>query len=159
LSYPVLAQDDDIIIGKQAYSTNAAMYDLSDPTGVNIEVSVWGTVRFPGKYRIPINTTFIDLLSYAGGPSQDSKLSDIRILRTGTGTGTKNEVIILNYNDLLFGESISTQKKINPVLQAGDVILLPEERKYTFREDISLYLPIISTLISIVTLVVTLTAK
>ncbi|MGH2574121.1 MAG: SLBB domain-containing protein [Ignavibacteria bacterium] len=156
----VFSQDDDLIIGQNSTKTSAALYDLSDPTGVNIEVNLWGTVKLPGRYRVPINTTFLDLLSYAGGPIENSKLDDIRIFRPSKDTLTvRNQVIKLNYNDLLWGERVRTEKKLNPTLKSGDIVILLEEKRLTFRDQVGFYLPILTSIISIVTLIVTLTRK
>jgi hypothetical protein len=149
------AQDDDLIIGKTITEGNAAMYDLSDPTGVNIEVNLWGYVLFPGRYRIPIKTTFIALMSYAGGPTDESNFEEIRILRNNSDSSKKTVIIKLNYDELLWGD-ISSNRKLNPVLQSDDVVLVLREKRYTFREDVGFYLPIITTIVSFATLVITL---
>jgi hypothetical protein len=154
------AQDDDLIVGKKNTTPTAATYDLSDPMGINIEVNVWGFVKFPGRYKVPHTTTFLDIISYAGGPSEDSNLEDIRIFRTGNDSLlSKNEVIKLNYNDLLWGEKIKSSKKMNPVLKPGDIIIILKEKRYTLREDISFYLPIITSLITIATFIITISKQ
>jgi hypothetical protein len=154
----VLSQDDDdLILGKSTKLGSAALYDLSDPTGVNIEVNLWGFVRYPGKYRIPLKTTFLDVMSYAGGPLQDSNLEEIRILRNSDNINGKAEVIKLNYDDLLWGENISSKPKNNPVLQPGDIILVLEHKRFNFRDNVSFILPIVTSIVTIATLIITLT--
>ena len=154
----VLSQDDDdLILGKSTKLGSAALYDLSDPTGVNIEVNLWGFVRYPGKYRIPLKTTFLDVMSYAGGPLEDSNLEEIRILRNSDNINGKSEVIKLNYDDLLWGENISSKPKNNPVLQPGDIILVLEHKRFTFRDNVSFILPIVTSIVTIATLIITLT--
>lgn len=150
---------DDLILGKTNSLGNAAFYDLSDPTGVNMDVNVWGYVRFPGRYRVEVKTTFIDILSFAGGPTDESNIEEIRILRNTGDSSKKPSIIKLNYDDLLWGENISSHPKLNPVLQSGDVILVLKQKRYTFREDIGFYLPIITTIVTFTTLVITLTQK
>jgi SLBB domain-containing protein len=151
----IFSQNDDIIIGQNATKIGAALYDLSDPTGVNMEVNVWGTVRYPGRYRVPVTATFLDVMTYAGGPLENTKLDDIRIYRPGKDTVRGDRTIIkLDYEDLLYDEKIGN--KLNPILMSGDVILLREEKHYSLRENIGLYLPIITSILSIITLVVTL---
>jgi protein involved in polysaccharide export with SLBB domain len=152
------AQDSELIVGKPPSNTTAAVYDLSNPEGINIEVNLWGFIRYPGRYKVPYNTTFLDLLSYAGGPAENSNLSDIRIVRNLTdSTKSKTAVIKLNYNDLLWGEKVKTTAKTNPVLQSGDVVLVLEERRYSSREEFAFYIPLIASLISLATFIVTLT--
>jgi len=148
--------DDNLILGKSNKQTTAAVYDLSDPTGVNLEVSMWGTIRFPGRYRVPVNSTFLDLMSYAGGPLETSNLEDIRILRETNDPTKKPQVIKLNYDDLLWADQVKTSSRVNPVLQSGDIILVPEQKRYTFRDNLIFFVPIVGALISIITLIVTL---
>jgi hypothetical protein len=158
LTTVIYTQDNNLLLGKSTNMyTSAAFYDLSDPTGVNIEVNIWGFVKLPGKYKVPYNTTIMDLLSYSGGPTENSSLDDIRILRQNTDSSKgKLEVIKLNYNDLLWEDRILLSKKMNPQLKAGDFVIVPEERRYTIREDIGFYLPIITSLLTIATFIITL---
>lgn len=152
------AQDNDLLLGKPLNSTTASVYDLSNPEGVNIEVNLWGFVRYPGRYKVPYNTTFMDLMSFSGGPMENSNLSDIRIVRNLTDTSKSKTVVInINYEDLLWGEKIKNNNKINPVLKSGDVILILEERRYTARENLAFYMPIFASLITLATFIVTLT--
>lgn len=152
------AQDNDFKIGiEEKTGTNAAVYDLSDPKGINMEVNLWGFVKNPGRYIIPVNTTFLDLLSYSGGPIETSNLKDIRILRGSRDTLLNTtKVIKLNYDDFLWGEKIKSNSRANPLLQPGDVVLVLEEKRYTLREDIGFWLPIFSGLLTLATLIVTL---
>lgn len=153
-------QDEDLIIGQTATKISAAFYDLSDPLGVNMEVNLWGMVRYPGRYRVTVNTTFLDLLSYAGGPNENSKLDDIRIYRPAKDTlNQKSEIFKLNYYDLIWNEKLNPNKKLNPTLKAGDIVIVLEEERYTLRENIAFFLPILSSLVSIITLIITLTRK
>ena len=63
--------DSSLILGMSQKNNSAALFDLSEPTGVNMEVNLWGYVRYPGRYRVPINTTFMDLISFSGGPTDE----------------------------------------------------------------------------------------
>lgn len=156
--FSIHGQDDNLQLGKSNTLPGAAVYDLSDPTGVNIEVSLWGFIRFPGRYKVPIKTTFMDLMSYSGGPLETSNLREIRIVRGVTDTATaKNGVVMkLNYNDLLWEDKVRTDPKRNPLLQPGDVVVVMEQKRYGFRDDLMIIIPIISVLISLMTLLVTL---
>lgn len=158
LSVPAFSQDDDgLILGKTLKQSSGAIYDISDPTGINIEVNLWGFVSFPGRYIVPMKTTFMDLISYAGGPTVSSNLKDIRIIRNGTTPGEKPQLIKLNYDDLMWNDKISTVSKINPELKGGDLILILEEKRYSFREDLGIILPIVSTVITITAFIITIT--
>ncbi len=58
----------------------SGFFDYSDPEAINMRVSVWGFVRYPGRYLVPIYTTVTDLLSYAGGPRDNSNIDDLRLV-------------------------------------------------------------------------------
>ncbi|NOS84498.1 MAG: hypothetical protein HOP31_05085 [Ignavibacteria bacterium] len=148
--------DSSLILGLSQKNVTVSVFDLSDPTGVNMEVNLWGFVRYPGRYRLPVNTTFLDLISFSGGPLEESNLEDIRIMRNMNDPTKKATVIKLNYEDLLWEDQVSTQTKPNPVLQPGDVILVLRERRYTFRDYLQIYVPIITSLVSIATLLITI---
>lgn len=152
-----LSAQDKYQIGsdsKNLRQTQGGYFDYSDPSGVNIKVQLWGYVKYPGYYLVPINSTISELFSYAGGPLVDAKLDDIRILKT-----LEDSTIImnrLNYNDLMWEESLS--KPIDfPKLSAGDVIVVPGEPRYFVRQDISFYLSILTAVISSAALIISIT--
>ncbi|MGE5811338.1 MAG: hypothetical protein ACM339_07545 [Ignavibacteria bacterium] len=151
------SQDDDVILGKSSKNIMASVYDLSNPAGVNIEVNLWGFLRNPGRYIIPYNSTLLDLLSFSGGTMEDSNLKEIRILRPGNDSlKTKSKIIKINYEDYLWDDDIKQVKLVNPVLQSGDVVVVMQEERYSFREDISLIFPIFSGIITLATFIITL---
>lgn len=148
--------DTNLILGQTQKNNSAAVFDLSDPTGINLEVNLWGYVRYPGRYRVPVGTTFLDVMSYSGGPTDESNLEEIRILRNSGDATKKPELIKLNYDDLLWEDNISSKPKSNPVLQPGDVIVVLKEKRYTFRDNLTVYLPILTSIVSIATFIITL---
>lgn len=134
--------------------TQGGYFDYSDPSGINMKVQLWGYVKYPGYYLVPINSTISELFSYAGGPLVDAKLEDVRILKT-----LEDSTIIMNkldYNDLMWEESLS--KPIDfPKLNAGDIIVVPGEPRYFIRQDISFYLSILTAVISSAALIISIT--
>lgn len=154
------AQDDDgLLLGKTKKEITAAFYDVSDPEGINIEVNLWGFVKYPGRYIVPVKTTLMDLLSYAGGPLEDSDLNEIRIIRNPTNTNEKPTLIKLDYNDLLWKDKVLKVNKNNPEIYSGDLVVVMEEKKYFFREDVSFILAVTTSLFTIATFVLTLIYK
>lgn len=151
------SQNDDLKMGKTFEQPAASLFDLSDPNGVNIEVNLWGFVNHPGRYIIPYNSTVIDVLSFSGGPLESSNLKEIRILRPANDSlKSKNTIIKLNYDDLLWGENIKQTKLNNPVLQSGDIIIVMEETRYSFREDFLFVLPIVTSIVTLATFIITI---
>jgi hypothetical protein len=139
---------------KNLRQTQGGYFDYSDPSGINIKVQLWGYVKYPGYYIVPINSTISELFSYAGGPLVDAKLDDVRILKT-----LEDSTIImnkLNYNDLMWEETLSKPIEF-PKLNAGDIIVVPGEPRYFIRQDISFFLSILTAVISSAALIISIT--
>ena len=47
---------------------------------VLMSIHVWGEVRNPGTYLVPVDADLIAGISSAGGPTSKAKLSDVRIV-------------------------------------------------------------------------------
>ncbi|CAG1023468.1 hypothetical protein DOJK_02382 [Patescibacteria group bacterium] len=153
-SFQVSAQDNVRIgvDGKSLIQTNGAFYDYSLPNTVNIKVSVWGFVRNPGYYMVPESTTFFELLSYAGGPTNDAYMNDIRVYRTNSNNA--QEVLELDYRPMLFENKEGKAIVTPPTIQPGDIIVLPGEPRLYFRDYLTITLSIVSTLISLAILII-----
>ena len=153
------AQNNDFKIGSdpsQFRQVNGALYDFSEPDKLNIKVSIWGNVKFPGRYIIPINTSVTDLISFAGGPTDAANLEDMRLYRTLPDSSYK--IFKFNLNELLWEKEV---KKIvlPPQLQASDVVVLPGEPRLYFKDYLALTLSVTSTVISLAILVLNIVRK
>jgi len=155
--FEFLHAQDDIQIGSSGRESNSvgALFDYSNPSGVNFRVQLWGYVRYPGFYIIPAGTSINELLSLAGGPMEDANLSDIRVVKLKEGSQTV--MMKYNYNDLVWEDNIKTQIKYTR-LEAGDIIVVPGEPRYFVREDIAFYLGILTALASLAALVLSIIA-
>jgi hypothetical protein len=155
------AQDDKERVGVQQFvNQNGAFFNFGDKDKVNIEVNVWGYVRYPGKYIVPKGTTLLDLISYSGGFNVDTKITDIRLYRPkndSISTG-KDRIINLNYSDLWETDNESKQKE-NITLLAGDILIVPGSPKLFFKDNLSIVLSVSSTVISIAILLITILKK
>ena len=50
------AQIEDYSLGNAGfakYNQQSGFFDFSDETGLNIKVSLWGWVKYPGQYLVP----------------------------------------------------------------------------------------------------------
>jgi protein involved in polysaccharide export with SLBB domain len=135
----------------QLRQSQGGYYDYSDPESVNIKVSIWGFVKYPGKYVIPIYSNAFDLLSFAGGPDEDANLDDIRIFRIKEDSS--QTFIDLNYEDFLWNKEL-TSEKAAPRILTGDILLVPGEDRLYFRDYFTLTLSILSVLISLTILII-----
>ncbi len=145
-----LSNAQDIRIGAapdNRYNPSGGFYDYSDPRYVNIMVNIWGYVRFPGKYYVPENSKVLDLLSYAGGPTPDAFLDDIRLYRGSTDQ--EGLIKKLSFDELMNSENPNIKNLVVPALLPGDVLLVPGEPKLYFRDYVAIYTSITSVLISL----------
>lgn len=126
-------------------------FNYSDPEAINIYVSVWGWVKYPGRYKVPIYTTAIDLLSYAGGPSDAADLEDLRLYRVNADS--TQSMIKFNYNDLVYESRLESRYRKIPKLEAGDVLVIPGEPRLYFRDHFSIWMSLLSVLISLTILI------
>ena len=126
------------------------LFDFSDPSSVNIKVSVWGFVKFPGKYVIPVYSKINDLLSYAGGPTEEARLEEMRIVRTDSSS-SKQIIYNLNFNDFLMDPKFSVDSSVQS-LKAGDVLLVSGSPRFYLRDYIGTVLSIISLVVSLIIL-------
>ena len=147
------AQSDNLQVGgglNKMFQSNAGFYDYSEPSVVNIKVSIWGFVRFPGKFIIPSYSSLQDLISYAGGPTDEARLEELRIVRTN-GDSSKT-IINVNYKDFLMDPEVKTVNT-SQVLKAGDVLLVSGSPRFYLRDYISTILSVVSVLISVIILI------
>ncbi len=160
LSLSLLAQVKDYEIGVSPLDRNyrqGGLYDYSDPSSVNMRVAVWGFMRYPGRYIVPVNTTVADLLSYAGGPTDDANLEDIRLYRVLQDS--TQMMMKIDYNDLLWEPSLKRTKKYIPELKGGDILLIPGAPRLYFKDWFSITLSVVSTLISLSILILNIIKK
>jgi len=132
---------------RNRYTQQTGYFDLSDPDAVNIKIAVWGFVQYPGKYVVPTYTTVSDLLSFAGGPSDASDLEDLRLYRTKED-GTR-ELIKINFNDVMWEQSLGSKYRRIPNLEAGDILVVPGAPRLYTKDYINIWVTIFSALISL----------
>ncbi len=58
-----------------------ALYYLGEQDELLIKVNIWGFVQKPGQYMVPNGTDLISLISFAGGPREQARLKNIKIIR------------------------------------------------------------------------------
>ncbi|WP_353571721.1 polysaccharide biosynthesis/export family protein [Candidatus Albibeggiatoa sp. nov. BB20] len=78
-------------------------------------VYVLGAVNKPGAFPLTANTSFLEMLAKAGGPSRDAAPSKINIIRPSEKVNTA-----IDLDDLLEGDN-----KVNISLQENDIIYVP----------------------------------
>lgn len=113
-------------------------YQIGPDERLFITVHIWGEVRKPGEYFVPDDTNILELISKAGGPTEYSNLSHVKITRGLLALPAtlkkqrtnpkkksyhlyinKKEVIKIDLNKILDNQNYL---KNIPVLQPGDTI-------------------------------------
>ncbi|MFQ5865389.1 MAG: polysaccharide biosynthesis/export family protein [bacterium] len=94
---------------------SGAQYFLGSEDELLMKVNIWGFVKSPGQYLVPVDTDLISLISFAGGPVEDAKTKSIKVIRaTGhNGNGTQRTVINVD---------------VRKYIETGDDHLIPELR-------------------------------
>ncbi|MBU1101027.1 MAG: SLBB domain-containing protein [Bacteroidetes bacterium] len=154
------AQTKDYELGTSVfdrYRTVTGLFDYSDPESVNMRVNVWGYVRYPGRYIVPVYTTVTDLLSLAGGPSEAADLEELRVIKQDADG--KERMIKFSYQDVLWEDELDVSYRNLPQLEGGDILSVPGEPKLFFRDWLSVSFSIISTLVTIALLVLNITGN
>lgn len=112
--FQVFGQDSPLSIPQD----RAAQYYLGSKDELLIPVNVWGFVQKPGQYLVPDNTDLITLLSFAGGPTENAKISHIRVIRNDRKLGD----VVYKVDVKKFIET--GDDRLIPVLKPGDTIIV-----------------------------------
>jgi hypothetical protein len=150
------AQTQDYQIGVNPNLSRLAaggFYDYSDPTGLNIKVSVWGYVRFPGRYVIPVNSNVRDLLSLAGGTNESALLDEMKIHRVYDDQ--KQELITIDYKGLYEDNKLTRNIDLS-ALRAGDVLIVPGRKMLYWEDYFTIVLSGVGFLFTVATFIITL---
>ncbi|MGD0338480.1 MAG: SLBB domain-containing protein [Bacteroidota bacterium] len=110
---------------------STSFYKLTKPGEYSITVNLWGYVRNPGRYEVPSDCDIVQLISFAGGPSNHADLENIKLyrIRPDSGLISKQDLTLVNLEDML-------RSKNRPILlQHSDTIIL-EPTSYPFWMDV-----------------------
>jgi len=91
---------------------------LTGSEQLKIKSYIWGQVRNPGLYVIPDDTDLLTLISSAGGPTENAKLTKIKIIRP---TESGESVIIVNLKEY----TKTGDPDLIPILKPGDTVIVP----------------------------------
>ncbi len=86
---------------------------------------ILGQVNKPGLYVVPDDTDFLTLLALAGGPTEDAKLSKIRIVRP---SAEGDKVLWVNFKKYLE----TGDGTLIPALKPGDTVVISGTIFYAF---------------------------
>ncbi|NLL48213.1 MAG: hypothetical protein GX249_06485 [Firmicutes bacterium] len=87
------------------------------------QILVLGMVKNPGVYSLPVGARVMDAIALAGGPVERAALENVGIYRDGSIEGS--DIVAMGQDKVLFTGDANE----NPLLQAGDIIYIPETSK------------------------------
>lgn len=145
------AQDDTRVTAEELRKTGLNYFNYSDPGKINIEITLLGGVKYPGRYLVPEGTSVIDLLSLSGNIIKEETADNIRLIRTVRQNGKLSDtnIITLNYREIFKDEQIKSINKPNPLLVHGDILVVPITPEKTFWDifkDVSVVVTFLATL-------------
>jgi protein involved in polysaccharide export with SLBB domain len=104
-------------------------------------VHIFGEVQRPGEYVVDDQTTVLELISKAGGPTNFAKLSKVKITSVPGADDTENvaafrpTVVEVNLDDYLKnGKSVQI-----PLLKPGDVVTIPRNGWFKFTAVVGVF--------------------
>jgi len=103
---------------------------LSGTEQLKIRTYIWGQVRNPGLYIVPDNTDLLTLMSSAGGPTENAKLSKVSIIRS---TMEGEEVIRIDLKEYLE----TGKSELIPILKPGDTVIVSGSTYYAFTKAVN----------------------
>lgn len=99
----------------------AARYIFSPSTeSFMMTVKIWGEVRNPGIYEVPIDLDLMDVISAAGGPTDRAKLTKVKLIRYEPKEG-EDKVIEIDIKEYLK----TGDKSMIPIVRSGDTVIVP----------------------------------
>lgn len=103
---PPLKDEDTIVVPGNPLATN---------------VKILGGVKNPGSYEVFFQTTLLDVIFLAGGPTEDANLKKIKIVSL---TGQNAREVPINIKSFLKSKNF----KSIPIVVPGDVVYVPEKK-------------------------------
>jgi hypothetical protein len=93
-------------------------YYVGQANELLMRVNIWGRVERPGQYFVPATTDLITLISAAGGPKTQSRLTDITVVRPIKDGD--NQIITVNVKKYLK----TGDKRLIPDLKPEDTVVV-----------------------------------
>lgn len=104
-------------------------YYVAKPGDLTMQINIWGQVRNPGRYEVSTSTDLVQVLSFAGGPTADAKLDEVKVTRF-----LRQEANIVRTEYFLDMEDLTHVDPGKLVLRPGDTIFLAQSGWTRFRD-------------------------
>ncbi|HHL73621.1 MAG TPA: hypothetical protein ENJ29_14030 [Bacteroidetes bacterium] len=118
-----------------------SLYYLGEKDELLIKVNIWGFVQKPGQYMVPNGTDLISLISFAGGPREEARLSTVKLIRNqallAAARKQRKSYLAMNGNAQEMGVLTNQTAEKDAPEKAKQVIEI-DVKKYTESGDFSL---------------------
>ncbi len=133
-----------IVTSAPAFSQAVSnFYKIDDKNGeLTKKVNIWGYVKNPGRYEVPVSTDLIQLIAIAGGPQQYALLDEVKIFRT-TDNG-KQEVREVNV------EEPDKTSKASLTLNNEDTIIIDYSSTVTWKDIFGFIYAPVALIVSVI---------
>lgn len=116
----------------------------------NFKIRIWGEVKNPGVYIVPLYASLIDIIAISGGPNSEADLSKIKIINQPSGNlSNKSE-----FENIINLEYFLQKGKFRVVPKLGNdtIIIVPRNRRTRFFDS----LPKVVNVLNITSLIIIL---
>ena len=114
----------NLVFSQDGFNFNSpANYRIGNDE-ITMNVNLWGHVRKPGSYDIPIGLGLLELISNAGGPATTANLNDVKIIRKN------NEIIAVNVKKYMDTGDFTLIKQLQP----GDLVIIGGSLNDVFKD-------------------------
>ncbi len=118
-----------------------SLYYLGEKDELLIKVNIWGFVQKPGQYMVPNGTDLISLISFAGGPREEARLSTVKLIRNeallAAARRQRKNYLAMNGDTQEMGV-LSNQAVEKDAPQKARQVIEIDVKKYTESGDFSL---------------------
>ncbi|MDW7680740.1 MAG: SLBB domain-containing protein [bacterium] len=122
----IIVASNNTVLGQDEKYPRGAQYFLGTDDQLLIKVNIWGFVAKPGQYLVPSGTDLVSLISFAGGPREQAKLSNITIIRATSTAKSRNQVMKINVDQFIkYGD-----QQMIPKLNPDDTVIVYGSRWY-----------------------------
>ena len=129
---PVLHEGDTVVV--PINESAKLVPPVQTAYSPSISVNVIGEVKNPGGYQISADSTLLDIVVLAGGPTSDANLKKTLVIRNIKSEGKEQFEVDL--------EEVMTEGRLSllPAIFPGDTVFLPKAKEETkwWRSSISL---------------------
>jgi hypothetical protein len=123
-----------------AKATGSIYYSPAVKGKVLMPVHFWGYFNKPGLHFIPIGSSLLEGVSYAGGPNPQAQLGNVRLM-----TDKDKGSIVNNFYDLEKGGSNEAALRL---LKPGDMVFVEKDYWYENRSYYTGLIGVVATLLS-----------